>query len=543
MRPSRWSPEISSRRSGWCRTTCEGAWPGRLVHLPGAEVGLDLDARAAGRGRARAARAMPVSCACARARPSAAAAPPARRSGGRPRSAAASAASGSPARAVRCSWRGCIHSSQPGALGDRRRLAAVVDVRVRADEQPDVLEPQADLRRARARGGPSSPARACRCRRARSRRRPRAPTRCSAARRASGSGSRSRQTPGQDALAATDLAVCRVGLRIGRGTVTMRRPMRRRARRQAVADAAYFDALARRDVEAMAACWAPERLDALVGQATVGRARGRARVLRRAVRRVPRLRDRPCEPTTAQDDRGAVHWRATGTFAGPAVGHRADRRARRARGLDLFTVEDGLIVAQRRLPGRDGARPPDRAAAASRVGAPSSAMLRRLQRPHAASRGGWPRATLEPVADGVWLVRGGMPRDDERVPDRGRRRRRDGVRRRHRADDARRSPPRRAARRDQPRRARPRPRRPPRRRARPRARRCSATRPTAPTPRATAAAHYFDFEQAPPVRAAAATRGCCRLGRRPGRDRRHGRGGRRRRAASGSCTCPATRPG
>ena len=27
-RPSRWSPEISSRRSGWCRQTCEGAWPG-----------------------------------------------------------------------------------------------------------------------------------------------------------------------------------------------------------------------------------------------------------------------------------------------------------------------------------------------------------------------------------------------------------------------------------------------------------------------------------------------------------------------------------
>ena len=43
VRPSRWSPEIISLRSGWCRTTCEGAWPGRLVDLPGAEVGLHLD--------------------------------------------------------------------------------------------------------------------------------------------------------------------------------------------------------------------------------------------------------------------------------------------------------------------------------------------------------------------------------------------------------------------------------------------------------------------------------------------------------------------
>ena len=83
-RPSRWSPEISSRRSGWCRQTCEGAWPGvsttcqspRSVATvtPGTRSRSDVSSPE-----------MPVARRRAAARPSAAAAPPARRAGARPR--------------------------------------------------------------------------------------------------------------------------------------------------------------------------------------------------------------------------------------------------------------------------------------------------------------------------------------------------------------------------------------------------------------------------------------------------------------------------
>ena len=73
-----------------------------------------------------------------------------------------------------------------GALDDRRRLSVVVGVRVRADDEAHVLDPQADHVQRALEVAPSSRARACRCRRARCHRRPPPPTRCSAARRAKG---------------------------------------------------------------------------------------------------------------------------------------------------------------------------------------------------------------------------------------------------------------------------------------------------------------------------------------------------------------------
>ena len=70
-----------------------------------------------------------------------------------------------------------------GALGQRRRLAAVVDVGVGDHDQLDVADPVARAASACSRW-PSSRGRACPCPRARSRRRPAVPRRCSAGRRA-----------------------------------------------------------------------------------------------------------------------------------------------------------------------------------------------------------------------------------------------------------------------------------------------------------------------------------------------------------------------
>ena len=68
-----------------------------------------------------------------------------------------SAARGPRAARVMCSWFGVHPQLAAGALDDRRGLAVVVGVRVRADEQPHVLEAQVDHRPSRARGGPASP--------------------------------------------------------------------------------------------------------------------------------------------------------------------------------------------------------------------------------------------------------------------------------------------------------------------------------------------------------------------------------------------------
>ena len=93
---------------------------GRLVDLPGAEVGLDLDAGQRSRSGSTMP-AMPIALAAARLAVARAAAPRARRSGARPRCGARAPRRGPCAARVMCSWLGCIHSSQPGALDDRRR--------------------------------------------------------------------------------------------------------------------------------------------------------------------------------------------------------------------------------------------------------------------------------------------------------------------------------------------------------------------------------------------------------------------------------------
>ena len=84
-------------------------------------------------------------------RRSGAAAPRARRSGARPRCAARAPRSGSSTARGHVRVVGVHPQLAAGALDDRRRLAVVVGVRVRADEQAHVLEPQADLSSARSR--------------------------------------------------------------------------------------------------------------------------------------------------------------------------------------------------------------------------------------------------------------------------------------------------------------------------------------------------------------------------------------------------------
>ena len=244
----------------------------------------------------------------------------------------------------------------------------------------------------------------------------------------------------------------------------------------------------------------------------------------------------------AEGDQVAVHWAAKGTFAGPnsfqgiePTGARLDLA-----GLDIFDLRDGLIVRERRLHRRRptfarqiGMLPPAGSTAEQRVTRAFNGQAKLKRRALCADP--------ERIAEGVWLVRGGFPLKTMNVYliedasggvtmfDAGIKAMASGLAGRGLV-----------ARRAQPDRARPRPRRPPRRGA---GARGADLLP--PDDRVDAEGdggmHYFDISKVPPPRALDDPAAAAGVGRRAGRDRRHGRGGRRRLRLPASSTSPATR--
>ena len=148
MRPSRWSPEISRPRSGSCRTTCEGAWPGvSWTSKTPRSVSTGVPARSSRSGGTRSPSGLG----------------PSRRDSriglerliGHTTLAEELAAAGERRLGI---GRGRGHVAvvgvhpqlAPGGLAHRGRLPVVVRVRVGADQQADVLEPRAGLLEARS---------------------------------------------------------------------------------------------------------------------------------------------------------------------------------------------------------------------------------------------------------------------------------------------------------------------------------------------------------------------------------------------------------
>ena len=411
------------------------------------------------------------------------------------------------ARPARSGARGAGASTarSPARL-DRRRLPAVVDVGVRADEQAHVLEPQPDLLERPLEVRAASRARPCRSRRARSRRRRRAPRRCSAGRPATAAAGAAARRRGRRARRARP-PPCASGLRMAADGNVRAHGRRRRAVAPLLRRAG--PPRPRRDGRLLGA--RRRRRAGRPGDAA--RAGRRARLLRRAVRRGARLhvrRRRARSPrTTAARCSGAPPARSPATRL---PGHRsrpAPRRAARARPLDGRRRADR---AQRRVPDgcgfarQIGMLPPQRLAA------PRRAMLRAFNARTrvGAEAGGHRCRSRSPTACGI--VRGGVPRtmnvylieDDGggvTVFDAG-----------HQGDGARRSP---------------------RRRARSAASSASCSATATPTTaarrracgapvydhpadradaRATAAAHYFDFDSSAAVRARRSTRTCSTSG-------------------------------
>lgn len=170
----------------------------------------------------------------------------------------------------------------------------------------------------------------------------------------------------------------------------------------------YFQAVAERDVEAMVACWAPGGIDRFVGQQEVTAPDGVREYFTALFAAFPDFRFEVLD-TTASRTRAAVRWRATGTFAGPGSfqGFAPNGARVEIEGCDVLTVGDDLIRHNEAyLDNSDVARqlgflPP--------AGSPAEARLTRLANLRTRLES-WVRGVrTEPVADGVWVVRGGFP--------------------------------------------------------------------------------------------------------------------------------------
>ena len=113
--------------------------------------------------------------------------------------------------------------------------------------------------------------------------------------------------------------------------------------------------------------------------------------------------------TVAEGDGVAVRWRARGTFAGPGtfMGFEPNGARVELEGVDLVRIRDGRIaVLDAYMNGAElarqlGALPPQGSVAEQRM-AKAFNLTTRVKRRLASGP--------EPVADGVWVVRGGVPK-------------------------------------------------------------------------------------------------------------------------------------
>jgi steroid delta-isomerase-like uncharacterized protein len=125
-----------------------------------------------------------------------------------------------------------------------------------------------------------------------------------------------------------------------------KKPQRRVTKRKAVEQHArsYFDAIARRDLEAIGEHWREDGVDDFV---PIGVLRGRAEIVgffRDTFAAVPDV-EMTVTRVVAGEREAAVEWRLRGNFTGaPFQGIDPTGRPVDLRGLDLLEIEDGEIV-------------------------------------------------------------------------------------------------------------------------------------------------------------------------------------------------------
>jgi hydroxyacylglutathione hydrolase len=171
---------------------------------------------------------------------------------------------------------------------------------------------------------------------------------------------------------------------------------------------AYFDALTRHDLDAIASAWAPDGHCHVAGQADAAGPDGVRAYWAELFGAVPDFRI-AIDEIIGDDDQVAVKWSATGTFAGPGSYQGIEPTYARLdlEGLDLFRLRDGEIVREdaytdgSTFARQIGLLPPSGSTAEQRVTRAFNGQAKVRRRALCADP--------ERVAEGVWLVRGGFP--------------------------------------------------------------------------------------------------------------------------------------
>ena len=172
----------------------------------------------------------------------------------------------------------------------------------------------------------------------------------------------------------------------------------------------YFDALGARDIDAAIALWAPGGVERIVGRREMTAPADIRAFLGELFGAFPDLRYELLE-VTASGDRAAVRWRARGTFAGPSEfqGFVASGARVEMEGCDILTVNGAEKIQHldAYLDSGDVARqlgvlPPAGSGAETNL----TKLANARTRVRAWIRGSEP----ERIAEGVWLVRGGIPK-------------------------------------------------------------------------------------------------------------------------------------
>lgn len=171
----------------------------------------------------------------------------------------------------------------------------------------------------------------------------------------------------------------------------------------------YFDAVEAKDVEAMCACWAEGGVENIVPVGEMGAPEGVREYFTTLFAAFPDF-DLETLAMVGEGDRVAVHWHATGTLAGaPFQGLEPNGGTIDLTGIDLLTVENGEIVRNdahfdaAALARQLGAMPPE--------GSGPERALKGALNARTRIAGSLLGPRVEDVAEGVWVVKGGIPRN------------------------------------------------------------------------------------------------------------------------------------
>jgi glyoxylase-like metal-dependent hydrolase (beta-lactamase superfamily II)/predicted ester cyclase len=171
----------------------------------------------------------------------------------------------------------------------------------------------------------------------------------------------------------------------------------------------YFSAIGAHDLDAATELWVPGSIDRFVGQQDLIAPEGVRQYFSELYAAMPDFSLEVLDLTTARN-RTAVRWRARGTFAGPGFFQGLAPNGARLvlEGCDVLTVEDDKITHNdafldtSSIARQLGVLPPLGSAAEARLAGLANVRTRMDARLQGAS-------APEPVAEGVWIVRGGFP--------------------------------------------------------------------------------------------------------------------------------------